>query len=165
MLIRFEELGGEEMVQQVKNGLFLWKEKKIFDVPSYSPYARQRRGKSGEFRMASITQSTQLCGEFVIFLSSERIKNDDWKLVGGAGIKYLDGPRFCFWPCQWFTVYIVVNYFFLNCVFFSLKKWRPWCLQHIPTSSRCDEVTLKSGWVKRGWHLSYTHEECQQMLY
>lgn len=50
----------------------------------------QRRGKNGKFHMASITQSTQLCGEFVIFLSSEKTKNDDWKLVDWAGIQYLD---------------------------------------------------------------------------
>lgn len=72
----------------------------LFDVPSDSPYARQRREESGEFPTASITQPAQFCVEFVILGSFERIKGEGWKLLEGVGTKYLDCFGFCFWLCQ-----------------------------------------------------------------
>lgn len=56
----------------------------LFDVPSYSHSARQRRG---EFHLASVTQPPQFYMEFVTFLSFERIKGEDWKLVEGVGTR------------------------------------------------------------------------------
>lgn len=93
----------------------------LFDVPSYSPSARQRRGKSGEFHLVSVTQPPQFYMEFVIFLSFERRKGEDWKLGEGVGTKYLNCFAFCLWLCQWFTLYIVVNNF-VSTVYFSLWK-------------------------------------------
>lgn len=93
----------------------------LFDVPSYSPSGRQRRGKSGEFHLVSVTQPPQFYMEFVIFLSFERRKGEDWKLGEGVGTKYLNCFAFCLWLCQWFTLYIVLNNF-VSTVYFSLWK-------------------------------------------
>lgn len=50
--------------------------------------------------MASITQPTQFCVEFVVLWSFEKIKRERWKLVEGVGTKYLDRFGFCFWLCR-----------------------------------------------------------------
>lgn len=117
----------------------------LFDVPSDSPYARQRRGESGEFHMASITQPTQFCVEFVVLWSFEKIKRERWKLVEGVGTKYLDRFGFCFWLCRWFIVYIAVNYF-VSTVYFSLWKMGTLVLIASTYSFGCDDVTLTRGW-------------------